>query len=351
MELIKEVGEEILTEEELKELLEQKKHPIAYDGFEPSGNVHIAQGILRAITVNKMTKAGVKFKMLAANWHAWANNKYGGDLEKIQIAGKYLIEVWKACDMDFDNVEFVWDDDLKGKPSYWKGVMKIAQSTTIQRMLRCSEIMGRTEAETRYASQILYPAMQCNDIFQLECDITQLGMDQRKVNVLAREVGPKLGWWKPVVVSHHMLMGLLEPPKTQDTTERAMALKMSKSRPESAIFMTDSKEEVERKIKNAYCPAKQVQENPILEYCKYILFEKCKEITIERPEKFGGNVAFSSYQGLEKDFASGALHPQDLKKAVALYVNELLEPVRKHFEKNQKARALLKAVQSFHVTR
>jgi len=36
--LVKGVGEEIITEDELRQLLETKEHPIAYDGFEPSGN-------------------------------------------------------------------------------------------------------------------------------------------------------------------------------------------------------------------------------------------------------------------------------------------------------------------------
>ncbi len=111
-ELIKSVGEEILTEEELRDLLETKKNPIAYDGFEPSGKIHIAQGIMRAINVNKMTSAGVRFKMWVADWHGWANNKMGGDLEKIQLAGKYFIEVWKACGMDLSKVEFVWANDV-----------------------------------------------------------------------------------------------------------------------------------------------------------------------------------------------------------------------------------------------
>ena len=68
--LIKQVGEEILTEEELRELLAKKKNPVAYDGFEPSGKIHIAQGLLRAINVNKMTKAGCTFLMWVADWHA-----------------------------------------------------------------------------------------------------------------------------------------------------------------------------------------------------------------------------------------------------------------------------------------
>ena len=108
LDLVKEVGEEIVTQEELEVLLSEKKSPIAYDGFEPSGRIHIAQGILRAINVNKMTKAGCRFRMFVADWHGWANNKMGGDLEKIQTVGKYFVEVWRASGLDLENVEFIW---------------------------------------------------------------------------------------------------------------------------------------------------------------------------------------------------------------------------------------------------
>ena len=300
--LIKTVGEEILTEEELKELLEKKEHPIAYDGFEPSGtSIHIAQGLLRAININKMTAAGCKFKMLIADWHAWANNKMGGDLEKIQKVGNFYIEVWKACDMDLKNVEFVWASEMLKDDKYWKMVMNVARASSMNRILRTVEIMGRSEKDALYASQIFYPCMQTADIFYLGADICQLGMDQRKVNVLAREVGEKLGFWKPVIVSHHMLMGLGEPPKEGlEATERGIALKMSKSKPDTAIFMLDTKEDVERKIKKAYCPEKKIVENPMLEYCKYIIFEKVDSIAIKRPEKFGGNLTIGSYAELEQ---------------------------------------------------
>src|SRR3989344_5305335 len=271
--LIRQVGEEIVTEEDLIEVLKTKKQPIAYDGFEPSGtDIHIAQGIMRAINVNKMTKAGVKFKMLVADGHGWANNKMG-DLDKIQKVGRFYVEVWKHCGMDLKNVEFVWASDLLDNRDYWKTVMQVARLNTIKRLMRTLEIMGRKESETLYGSQLIYPCMQAADIFHLKADICQLGMDQRKVNMLAREIGPSLGLWKPVVVSHHMLMGLGEPPKA-DSPERMMELKMSKSKPDTAIFMDDSEEDVSRKIKNAYCPAKIAKENPIVEYCRYLIFEK-----------------------------------------------------------------------------
>jgi tyrosyl-tRNA synthetase len=352
LDLITEVGEEIVDKDELKKLLSEKKTFIAYDGFEPSGKIHIAQAILRSINVNKMTKSGARFKMYVADWHAWANNKMGGDLEKIQVVGKYFIEVWKASGMDLDHVEFIWASDLAKDDNYWKLVMQIARNSTVKRIIRCGQIMGRNENDVMQASQILYPCMQAADIFFLKADVCQLGMDQRKVNMLARELGPTLGLWKPVIVSHHMLMGLLPPPSGEvDAVEKAIAMKMSKSKPDSAIFMTDTKEEIDRKMSKAYCPEKQVKENPIIEYFKYIIFEKFDEIIIHRPEKFGGDLKFSSMKELEHAYAEGKIHPLDLKKTCAHYVNELVEPVRKHFETNAHAKKLKEQVDSFQVTR
>ncbi len=352
MELIRQVGEEIIEEAELQQLLQEKGEFVAYDGFEPSGKVHIAQAVLRAINVNRMIDAGAKFKMYVADWHAWANLKLGGDTEKIAAAGEYMVEVWKAAGMKLDKVEFVRASDIVKDPEYWSLVMRIATSSTLKRVLRCTQIMGRSEDETLHASQILYPCMQAADIFHFGVDVCQLGMDQRKVNVLARELAPKLGKKKPIIVSHHMLMGLQEPPKdVQDPTERAMAMKMSKSKPNTAIFVTDDDKTVVKKLNKAYCPEGVAEENPVLEYCKYIVFALKNEFSIERPEKFGGNVTFNSYEDLENAFVAKQVHPADLKAATAKYVNEILQPIRDHFENDANAKQLKEQVESFAVTR
>lgn len=351
LELIKQVGEEIITEEELRHLLQTKEHPVAYDGFEPSGTgIHIAQGILRAINVNKMAKAGCKFKMLVADWHAWANNKIGGDLEKIQLVGRYMIKIWKHCGMDLKNVEFLWVNDFVKEPEYWKKVMQIARNSTINRIVRTGQIMGRKEAEMQQASQILYPCMQAADIFHLKADICQLGMDQRKVNVVAREIGPKLGFWKPVVVSHHMLMGLGEPPKEKGI-DRVIDLKMSKSKPESAIFMNDSEEEIKKKLQKAYCPARIIEENPMIEYAKYLIFERFNIMEIKRPEKFGGNIVVENYKELERLYSEGKIHPADLKSSVAYYINEMVKLVRENLSKDVKLKKLFGTIREFEITR
>ena len=350
LQIIHSFADEVINEDELTALLQEKEHPVAYDGFEPSGNIHIAQGLMRAITVNKLTSVGFKFKFWVADWFGWINNKMGGDLDKIKVVGDYYIEVWKACGMDMDNIEFIWASKSMNE-EYWKKVMQIGMKNTVTRIARCGQIMGRSEKDTLSAAQIFYPVMQCADIFHLEVDVAQLGMDQRKVNVLAREMAPKLGWKKPIAIHHHMLMGLKEPKTDLEGAEAAIAKKMSKSDPNSAIFMTDTVEQVEKKFKKAFCPEGQVDDNPILEYFKYIIFEKFDKVSVERPEDFGGNVDFDSYSSLEEAFEKKSVHPADLKNTAAKYINEALDPIRKHFETNDHAKALLEKVQSYEVTK
>ena len=119
---------------------------------------------------------------------------------------------------------------------------------------------------------------------------------------------------------------------------------MSKSDPNSAIFMEDSREDVIRKIKKAYCPEKIVLDNPILDYVKYILFPALGELTITRDAKNGGSVTFRIYQELEVAFTNGDLHPNDLKPAVSSAINSLLQPVRDHFNNDPYAKKLLDTI-------
>ena len=129
-----------------------------------------------------------------------------------------------------------------------------------------------------------------------------------------------------------MLLGLQHTESDLDNIEKKIAMKMSKSKPDTAIFMTDSKEEVFRKFSKAYCPEGQEQENPILEYAKYIVFEKYNKIVIERLAKFGDNLEIKNYEELRDLFVDKKIHPMDLKNTIAKYIDELLEPIRQHFE-------------------
>lgn len=343
--IVRSVGEECIQEDELLNLLTKKPVPICYDGFEPSGRMHIAQGVMKTISVNKMTSAGCKVKIWIADWFAQLNNKMGGDLKKIQTVGRYMIEIWKAVGMDLsdDKVEFLWSSEEINSRSheYWPLVMDIARRNKLPRIIRCSQIMGRNEQDELTAAQIFYPCMQCADIFFLKADICQLGMDQRKVNVLAREYCDDIKRKnKPIILSHHMLPGLQQGQE-----------KMSKSDPSSSIFMEDDEAEVNVKIKKAYCPPMIVEGNPCLEYLKYIILPWFNEFKVERSADHGGDKTFKSFDELVVDYERGDLHPGDLKPALSKSLNKILQPVRDHLSKDANAKDLLKRVKGYRVTR
>ena len=353
---IRRVGEEIITERELRAVLESKQHPTAYDGFEPSGLAHLPFGVLRPILVEDMLKAGVRMKLWIADWFAWVNNKMGGNLETIQEVGRYFVEVWKAAGVDMSKVEVLWTSDAARQEEYWKKVVVVAQNSTLARAQRALTIAGRTTKESIQAAQLFYPMMQVADIFWLDVDICQLGMDQRRANVLAREIADRMKWKKPVAVHHHMLIGLQGKKEAEGFDEDAsldteIASKMSKSKPESSIFVHDSPDIIMKKVNSAYCPPRVLEGNALLEYSRYIIFRKKKSLLVERPEKYGGNVEFSSAEELEQAYAAGRLHPADLKKAVGVALDDIIAPIRDHFVKDPSARRLYETVRAAETTR
>ena len=351
---MKSFSTEIVTEEELRNLFETKDHPVAYDGFEPSGLAGIHFGLMRARNIKKMLEIGIHFKLYLADYFAYLNNKLGGDIDHIETAGKYFVEVWKAAGVDTKRVEIVRDKEMMGSFSYWDRMMKIGKEVSLDRVKRAITIMGRVEGDSVSAGQIFYPIMQATDVFELDVDICQLGIDQRKANMLAREVAKKYNWKVPVVVSHPLLLGLKGMPadlKTKDEGE-LMHYKMSKSDPKNSISVHDTFSEIKSKINSAYCPEKVVEGNPMFDYLdKLILEDKSLPITIERPQKFGGNIEAGSFDELAKIYADGKLHPMDLKNFVATSLEEKVRPIREHFEKNKAAHELYETVKGYSITR
>jgi len=386
--LIKGIAQEVVTDEELRQLLETNDAPLAYDGFEPSGLAHLPVGIYRPLLLKQLLAANVRFKLLLADSYGWINDKMGGDLDRIRMVGDYFVEVWKAAGLpvrEKGKLEIVWHKTLFDDPDYWKTVFQVAKNHSEARTKRALTIAGRSDQEVKQVAQLFYPSMQAADVIYLAddhkgIDIAQLGLDQRKANMLAREVAQKLGYRTPVAVHHRLLLGLdgassasasdeahtasgnpaiphaaipasLGGEHHETIDESAARVKMSKSKPDTCIFVHDSAEEISRKLGKAYCPAKIIAGNPVLEYVKEIVFRAKPTFTIDRPAKYGGPLVFESYQQVELDFAQGKLHPLDLKTAVAGELDALISPIRTHFEKDKHASELYQKIKAMEVTR
>ena len=417
--LISSIGEEIIGHQQLERLLTNKPYVVAYDGFEPSGRMHIAQGLLRSHNVNKFVRAGVHFKFWVADWFALMNLKLGGDIKKIQSAGENMILMWKACGMDLDAVDsegrpmiqFIWSSkEINARSDeYWKLVLDIGTKFGLNRIKKCTQIMGRKEEENisdvfsilkaeydqnqllnkQYlndfktelnnimsrpaneeskdnlideinkllnsyennlfhtqsktdanfklfeelfneskielaASQIFYPVMQCADIFFLGVDICSLGIDQRKVNMLAIEYCDKIKRKnKPIIVSHHMLMGL-------DGSD-----KMSKSNPDNTIFMDDTVKDIQRKIRQAFCEPNNITKNPLLDWLEFLILPIVQTINIKtrtsdnsKPDNTESDQSYTHIEEIRTNFVNSRIHPKSLKQSITNVLIGLLVPIQ-----------------------
>jgi tyrosyl-tRNA synthetase len=314
---------EIVTREELTHLFETNSRPKHYIGLEISGFLHLGSLISTGFKINDFIKAGVQCNIFLADWHTLINDKLGGNWDTISRVSNYYEKAFKlVC----PGVEIIRGTELyESKKDYWKDLVQFTKHMTLARTMRTLTIMGRSETEEKIdLAKLLYPPMQAVDIHTMEIDIAHAGMDQRKIHMLVREVFPKMKWKVPVAVHHSLLPGLTEPVSSN---EEDLGTKMSKSKPSSGIFIHDTDDEIKSKIKKGWCEAGNTT-TPILQIAKHIIFNQFSEITIERPEKFGGNVTYSSYSQLESDFGASKLHPMDLKQVVGDYLVRIISPIR-----------------------
>jgi len=336
--------EEAVTPQELRSVLETTDKPRAYWGFELSGLMHVGIGLVPGSKIKDMVNAGFDFTIFMADWHSWINNKLGGKMENIHASGEYFKHCFEALGVASEKTHFLWASDIAGEIEYWEKVIKIAKASSLQRVRRALTIMGRemdlADIETAW---VYYPCMQAADIFHMNLDVACGGIDQRKAHMLARDVAEKLGWRKPVCVHTPLLMGLQKPESAEVTgmrfdedtmLSRRISSKMSKSKPESCVFVHDMPEAIRLKIRGAYCPPKQEEENPVLDYARYIVFPELGSLEVPRPSKYGGPLTFDSYEALRRAYLLGEVHALDLKNGVAEAIVEILKPVRKHFERN-----------------
>ncbi|AKG91791.1 tyrosyl-tRNA synthetase [Geoglobus ahangari] len=307
--------EEVVTVEELRSLLESGEELRAYVGYEPSGEIHLGH----MMTVNKLMdlqEIGFEIVVLLADVHAYLNEK--GDFEEIRKTAEYNRAAFIALGLDESRAKFVLGSEYQLERDYMLDVLKMARMTTINRARRSMDEVSRRK-EDPMVSQMIYPLMQALDIAHLGVTVAVGGMDQRKIHMLARENLPKLGYKVPVCMHTPILLGL-------------DGEKMSSSKG-NYISVRDDEETVKRKLRKAFCPERQVENNPVIDIMRYHIFPRFEKVVIERDEKFGGDVEYSSFEELAKDFAEGKIHPLDLKFNAARYLNILLDNARKKLEK------------------
>ena len=301
---------EIVTEDDLRSLLKKPTKKV-YAGYEPSGEIHLGH----LVTVNKLVDlqaAGFEVVVLLADVHAFLNRK--GTMEKVQELADYNRRCFEG--LGLKKVQYVLGSDLQLNRDYELLVLQLSQQITLNRATRSMDEVGR-QMDHPTVSQMIYPIMQMADIAMLGADAAVGGIDQRKIHMLAREHLVNFGYPAPVCIHTPILNGI-------------DGKKMSSSQG-NFISVADTEEEIKKKCQKAFCPP-EIPENPILQIFQHHVFPRLPEITIKRPEKFGGDRTFSSYTDLETAYGKGEVHAMDLKKSCGESLIEILAPVREYIQ-------------------
>lgn len=312
IQLIEQGTLEVIDKEELKDVL-KKEQPIAYTGYEPSGKIHLGH----AVTVQKLKtlqKLGFKIKILLADYHAFLNGK--GTVEEIAETAEYNKKCFEALGLD-ETTEFVYGSSFQLDPDYTTKVYQLATMTTLKRAKRSMDQVSRHDDNPKVAS-VIYPIMQTVDMAALEVDVALGGMEQRKIQMLARENLEKIDENVPVCIHTPLLHGLDGDAK------------MSSSKG-NFIAVDDSVEDITKKINKSYCPQGEIEDNPMIEIAETFIYPNQEKLLIKRPEKFGGDIELT-HDELIKNFKNGDLHPMDLKTGIKDFLIKYLAPVREYME-------------------
>jgi tyrosyl-tRNA synthetase len=313
--------QEVLGEEELKEKLNSKKEFSIYWGTMPTGSISIAY-FFPMLKVADFLKAGCRVKILLADLHALLDGVPFDVLEKRYFYYKEsILLILKTIGVDVKKLEFVKGSDLQLNKNYFNDLLKLSTFTSIRNSTKAaSEAVKTARGDNVMLSGMIYPLMQALDEEYLKVDAQFAGLDQRKIMVYAREYMPKIGYKPRIELMTPMIRGLI-------------GKQMSSSIEGTKIDLLDDEEKVINKIKKSECVEGNT-DNGIMSLLKYLIFvlkaDKKEKFIVERPEKYGGNLEYTRYEEIEKDFLNKKLHPLDLKNAVSKEINNLLKGFREN---------------------
>ena len=307
----------------------------AYVGFEPSGKAHIGWKIISQ-TLKKMLDAEINVLIFLADWRAWVNDKFNGEMEKIKLTGAYMEEVFRSL-LDYPEegegagqLRFLYASDLMDSGDYWATVLRCSKNMSVNRVRRTFSIMGRAEdSADGDLSKFFYPAMQAADIFELKIDIALGGMAQRKAHMYMRQVGDHYRWTKATCVHTPIISGL----KSSGSRMESFDHKMSKSDPGGALLLHDDNAKIRKKMRKAFLDPES-NDSPVYELIEHIILPELDSLSITPKPEFGEPSEWGEIHELKEAVATGEIHPIDVKYGVADALSEILAPLTKHFEKH-----------------
>lgn len=160
---------------------------------------------------------------------------------------------------------------------------------------------------------LAYPIVRAVDAKYLKSNAQLFPENERGVIEFTEELTVKLGCNTLERIEYQLLPGLSAGKSSSVLAD------------DDQIDIFDPPKQVKKKLSKAFCEPGNVQENGVLPILRSIIFPILKTLDISRPDEYGGDIKYNSFEQVEEDFKSHNLHPGDLKKGVETSLNKLLE--------------------------
>jgi len=291
-----------------------------YTGRGPSGGVHLGHLVPWIFTKYLQDKFDAELYFQITDDEKFLH----GDVSSLALTEKLTYEnILDIIAMGFDPKKtFIFTD-----MGYTKTIYSIAANIAKHVTFSTAKAVFGFENSTN-VGMVFFPAIQATPCFlpsvlkgfNIPC-LIPASVDQDPYwRGIAREIAPKLGFYKPAQIHGKLLPGLTQGGK------------MSSSQPDSAIFTTDSPKEVEKKVLSSFTGGRA---------------------TVEEQRRLGGNAnicpvyhyyyfLFENNDGevarIYDDCTNGNLLCGDCKAMLASRVRKFAE---NHNEKREKARELV----------
>ncbi|XP_011859545.1 PREDICTED: tyrosine--tRNA ligase, cytoplasmic [Vollenhovia emeryi] len=321
---------EWLGDDKLKSILKERDLKL-YWGTATTGKPHI--GYFAPMSkIADFLRARTEVTILFADLHAYLDNMKA-PWELLELRTEYyeaaIKAMLKSIDVPVDKLKFVKGTDYQLSKEYTLDVYRLTSLVTEHDAKKAGAEVVK-QVSNPLLSGLLYPSLQALDEHHLQVDAQFGGVDQRKIFTFSEKYLPMLGYEKRIHLMNPMIPGLT-------------GAKMSASEEDSKIDLLDNPAVVKKKLKKAFCEPGNIADNGVLAFSKHVIFPLFKDgevFNVLRTVEFGGDISFSNYEDLEAAFANQEIHPGDLKNAVEVYINRLLDPIRKEFESNSKLKSL-----------
>ncbi len=214
LERIRRGADEILVEQELVDLLKQKRPLRIKAGFDPTApDIHLGHTVL----LNKLKvfqDLGHQVLFLIGDFTGMIGDPTGRNVTRkpltreavLENAKSYQKQAFKILDPDKTEILFnsTWLDQLGSR-----GMIELSAQYTVARMLE------REDFKTRYRDgqaiaihEFLYPLIQGYDSVAMKADIELGGTDQKFNLLMGRELQKQYGQKPQVVITFPLLEGL-----------------------------------------------------------------------------------------------------------------------------------------------